>query len=209
MASPRHNLGRKPWRNPHSLLPRRASSSRPAGRGQGADCLAFAAGCKNPILSDDPRDDVGADEGARTGRRRRHPARQEQGSAGALRRGLRAIQHGVRAGLMAGEVATTAWRGASRARSSIGARSGDFGAASRANRQGLHVWRCMECHRGSELSVCSTIAETRRIARTDIHRASFARPPPRRRLSRATTRRDEIDDTGPIARRRMSIPLVR
>ena len=43
VAPPRYNLGRKPWRDPRSLLPRRASASRPPGRGQGADRLAVRA----------------------------------------------------------------------------------------------------------------------------------------------------------------------
>ena len=39
------------------------------------------------------------------------------------------------------------------------------------------AWR----HRGSKPAVCATIVKTRGIARTDIVRASLARPPARRR----------------------------
>jgi glycosyltransferase involved in cell wall biosynthesis len=46
---PRYNLGRKPWPYPRSLLPRRASSPRAAGRGQGADRIAVAPGCTNSL----------------------------------------------------------------------------------------------------------------------------------------------------------------
>ena len=55
-------------------------ASRPAGRGQSADRLAFAPGCENSLLSDCPRDHVGSNEWARAGRRRGHPCRSEAGS---------------------------------------------------------------------------------------------------------------------------------
>ena len=56
------------------LLPRWASSSCPPGRGQSADCLAFAPRCENSLLSDCPRDHVGSDKWARAGGRRGHSA---------------------------------------------------------------------------------------------------------------------------------------
>ena len=62
------------------LLPRRASSSRPPGRGQSADCLAFAPGCKNSLLSDCPRDHVGSNQWARAGGRGGHPCDPKQGA---------------------------------------------------------------------------------------------------------------------------------
>ena len=164
MASSRHNLGRKPRHNPHRISQRWASSSRPPGRGQRARCFAFASGCKNSILPDRSRDYVGSYKRARAGGCCGHPAHPEQGPGGILRPGPGAVPHRVRAGLMAGAVAATAWRGTSCPRSGMGARAWNFSAAGRRHQQSVRVRRCMERHRGSKPVVCSAIAETGRIA---------------------------------------------
>ena len=56
------------------------------------------------------------------------------------------------------------------------------------------IRRGMGRHRGAKPAVCSAIVKADGVARTDIHRASLARPPARRRLRRATTRPAEIGD---------------
>jgi hypothetical protein len=209
VASPRHNLGRKPRYNPHGILPHWASSSRPPGRGQGADCFAFASGCTNSILPDCPRDDVRPDKWTRTGRRCGCPAHPEQGAGGVLRRGPGAVPHRVRTCPMAGAVAAVAWRRASCPRSRMGARARNFDVAGGRHQRSVRVRRCMERHRGSKPVVCSAIAETGGLACTNINRASFARAPSQRRLKRATTRPGENGNTDPNGRRCMSIPFVR
>ena len=209
MASSRHNLGRKPWHNPRGLLPRRASSSRPPGRGQGADCLAFAPGCENSVLSDRPRDHVGSDKWARAGRCRGHPCDPKQGAGGILRRGPGAVPHRVRARLMARALAATAWRGTPCPRSRMGAQARNLSAARSKHHQRARIRRGMERHRGSKPAVCSAIAETGRIAGTDSNRASFAR----RLRKGGSGARQHVQTKSGIsirARRRCrSIPFVR
>jgi hypothetical protein len=73
-------LYHNPWRDPGNLLPRRASSSRAAGGGQGADRIAVAPGCTNSLLLDRPRDHVGSNTWARAGRRRGHPCHPKHGA---------------------------------------------------------------------------------------------------------------------------------
>ena len=210
MAPSRHDLGREPWHNPRRLLPRRASSSRAPGRGQGADRLAFAPGCKNSLLSDCPRDHVGSNAWARAGRRRGHPCASEAGSPT--------------------HFATTPWsHSARRSRAPHGEggcgdcmardallsiKTGRPNSRSQPERSMTSSKSPHSARHGAVIEDRSPLFARRllrpaRIAGTDIHRASLARPPARRRLRRATTRPDEIQHIDPRARRRMSIRFVR
>ena len=47
LAAPRHHLRCEPWGDSYGLLPRWAAAPYPLGRGQRADCLAFASGCED------------------------------------------------------------------------------------------------------------------------------------------------------------------
>ena len=115
--------------------------------------------------------------------------------------------------------ARAAWRGRLRrlhgagspcSRSRLGGQTWDLRRErSRISSKSQHFRRGMGRHRGSKPAVCSAIVETGRIAGTDIHRASLARPPARRRLRRATTRPAEIQHIDQPARRRMSVQFVR
>ena len=210
MASPRHDLGREPWHNPHGLLPRWASSSRPPGRGQSADCLAFASGCENSLLPDCPRDHVGSNKWARAGRCRGHPCDPKQGAGGVLRRRLGAVPHSVRPRLMAGAVATTAWRRTPCSRSRLGGGAWNLGAAT-------SMTSCKESAFGAAWSVIEDRSPlfARRLLRPAelpeqiaIARRSLAYSA-RKRLRRATTRPNEIQHIDPPARRRRPIPFVR
>ena len=104
--------------------------------------------------------------------------------------------------------ARAAWRGRLRrlqalrtpgSGSRLGGQTWDLRQRSQRHHPRARVRRGMGRHRGSKPAVRSAIAKTGRIARTDIHRASLARPPARRRLRRETRRPDEIDDTDPRA----------